>query len=65
MSVTILEALQNADYNLRHNGTLGISLAKEQLHNAVELLDKDYDINTPIEPLLGKYGSVEDVPENE
>ena len=65
MGVTILEALQNADYNLRHNGMMGTIIAKEQLHNAVELLNKDYDINTSVEPLLEKYGSVEDVPENE
>ena len=35
-----MEALQNADYNLRNNGELGAILAKEQLHNATVLLDK-------------------------
>ena len=38
-------------------------LAKEQLHNATVLLDKGYNIWTEVEPLLEKYGTVEDVPE--
>jgi hypothetical protein len=40
MSVSIMEALQNADYNLRNNGGLGAMLAKEQLHNATVLPTK-------------------------
>jgi len=63
MSVSIMEALQNADYNLRNNGGLGAMLAKEQLHNATVLLDKGYNIWTEVEPLLEKYETVEDVPE--
>ncbi len=65
MSVSIMEALQNADYNLRNSGGLGAMLAKEQLHNATVLLDKGYNIWTEVEPLLEKYGSVENVPEKE
>lgn len=64
MSVSIMEALQNADYNLRNNGGLGIILAKEQLHNATVLLDKGYGIWVEVEPLIEKYGSVDNVPEN-
>lgn len=63
MSVSILEALQNADYNLKNNGAIGIVLAKEQLHNATVLLDKGYNIWTEVDPLLAKYNTVEDVPE--
>lgn len=62
MSVSILEALQNADFNLSHNGQLGALIAKEQLHNACTLLEKGYDIETQVEPLLLKYGDVENVP---
>lgn len=51
MSVSIMEVLQNADYNLRNNGGLGTMLAKEQLHNATVLLDKGYNIWTEFEPL--------------
>ena len=61
---TILEALQNADYNLQHNGIIGVVLAKEQLHNSVVLLDLGYDLNTEIEQLLNKYDKIEDVPKN-
>ena len=63
MSVSILEALQNAEYNLR-NPIQGLfhNLAAIQLHNAIELLSKGYDIYDQVEPLLEKYGTVEVVP---
>jgi len=65
MSVSIIEALRNADYNLDNciKGLPLLPLVKEQLHNAVELLDKGYDIWTQVEPLLEKWGDVENVPE--
>lgn len=65
MSVSILEALQNADYNLDNAMKMPmlLPLVKEQLHNATTLLDKGYGIWTEVEPLLEKWGSVEDVPE--
>ena len=66
MSVTIKEALQNADYIFRNNMSFGevvIILAKGQLHNAVVLLEKGYDLYDKVEPLLEKYGDVENVPE--
>jgi hypothetical protein len=62
MSVSILEALQNADYNIRNNGSIGIMLAKEQLHNAVSLLEKGYGIDDQVEPLLEQYGSIDKIP---
>jgi hypothetical protein len=58
MSVSILEALQNADYNMQHNGQIGY-----ELHNSVILLEKGYPLNTEIEPLLEEYGDVDNVPE--
>ena len=63
MSVSILECLQSADVNLTNNGVLGSMLAKLQVHNATVLLEKGYNIWTEVEPLLEKYGTVEDVPE--
>lgn len=65
MSVSIMEALQNADYNLDNAMKMPMLLpmVKEQLHNATILLDKGYNIWTEVEPLLEKYGSVENVPE--
>lgn len=65
MSVSILEALAGADYNLQHNGLLGLQIAKAQVHNATILLEKGYSIHEEIESLLEKYGTVEDVPEKE
>uniref|UniRef100_A0A6M3LBL9 Uncharacterized protein n=1 Tax=viral metagenome TaxID=1070528 RepID=A0A6M3LBL9_9ZZZZ len=66
MSVTILEALENANYNLNNVNVLGMALlplAKEQLNNAVVLLEKGYGLYDKVEPLLEKYGDVENVPE--
>ena len=67
MSVSIMEALQNADYNLDNAMKMPmlLPLVKEQLHNATVLLDKGYSIWDEVEPLLEKYGSVADVPEKE
>ena len=62
MSVTILEALQNAEYNFNQNHGFVIAIAKDQLHNAITLLEKGYGIYDKVEPLLEKYGSIKDVP---
>lgn len=65
MSVSIMEALQSANINLDNcmKGLPLLPLVKEQLNNAVTLLDKGYDIWDEVEPLLEKYGSLENVPE--
>lgn len=65
MSVSILEALENADYNLTNNGAIGAQLAQEQLHNAVILLEKGYDLHEQVEPLLAEHGNIENVPEKD
>jgi len=63
MCVSILEALQNADYNLRTNSGYGIThIARSQLHNALTLLEKSYPLHTLVEPLLEKYDKIENVP---
>ena len=67
MAVTIFESLENANYNLDNVKIMGfgiIPLIKAQLNNAVTLLEKGYDLETEVEPLIEKYGSVEDVPDN-
>jgi len=67
MAVTILEALQNANYNLDNVKKIGMALlplVKDQLNNAVVLLEKGYSIDTEVEPLLEKYGNVDSVPES-
>jgi len=65
MSVTILEALQNANYNLDNcmKGLPLLPLVKEQLYNATELLDKGYPLHTEVEPLLEEHGGVDSVPD--
>ena len=64
MSVTILETLENADCNLQQDSMLGLAVAKSQIHNAVVLLRKGYDLEgTEVEPLLTRYVLVENVPE--
>jgi len=67
MSVTILEALQNASYNLSAGQAHRViyNLARRQLHNAVTLLEKGYNVTDLVEPLLEEYGEVENVPEKE
>lgn len=65
MSVSILEALENANYNLDNLAKMPmlLPLVKEQLNNAIVLLEKGYGIWEQVEPLLEKYGDVENVPE--
>ena len=65
MSVSIMEALQNANHNIDNLKTMPmlLPLVKEQLNNAATLLEKGYSIWDEVEPLLEKYGDVENVPE--
>lgn len=65
MAVTILEALQNAKINLVDNRGHGFAevLGREQLRNAVELLEKGYPLRTMVDPLLEQYGDVHLVPD--
>lgn len=68
MSVSILEALQNAEHNLKNMRVVGmglIPLVLGQLHNAVTLLEKGYGTEEEVEPLLEEYGKAENVPEKE
>ena len=63
MSVTIMEALQNGDYNLKLGGTIQLHVAKSQIHNAVTLLDKGYGLEDNITELLDGHAEPELVPE--
>ena len=60
-----MECLQNANYNLSNAVKIPMlmPMVQQQLNNAVQLLDKGYDIWEEVEPLLEKYGDVENVPE--
>lgn len=65
MSVSILEALQCAELNIENGKRIPpiLDLAKEQLHNAIVLLEKGYPITAHVEDLLDGHDSVEDVPQ--
>ncbi len=64
MSVTIHECLQNAHYNLcEAKIAMQHTMGKEQLNNAVTLLNKGYSLEDEVEPLLEQYGSAENVPD--
>jgi hypothetical protein len=65
MAVTILEALQNAHFNLVEQNIPGISdrMGKAQLTNAVELLNKGYGLDEEVEPLFERYGSLDAIPD--
>ncbi len=67
MSVSILEALMNAEHNLGNLTRMPMlmPMVKSQLHNSITLLEKGYGIWDEVEPLLEKYGDVENVPEKE
>lgn len=65
MAVSIMECLQNANYNLENAIRIPMLLpmVREQLNNAVNLLDKGYGIWEEVETLLERYGSIDNVPE--
>jgi len=67
MSVTIIECLQNANYNLKNIAKMPMLLpmVQEQLNNGIALLEKGYGIYEEVEPLLEYYGNVDDVPDKE
>lgn len=59
---TIRDTLENANYNLQNNGKIGESLGKQQLHNAVTLIEKGYSLETDIDELLSIHKSIENIP---
>ena len=64
MEITIMDILKAADYNLGQDRMME-PVAREQLHNAITLLDQGYDLydTVDVDALAAKYGSLEDVPE--
>lgn len=64
---TILEALQNANYNLDNAMKMQalLPIVKAQLNNAVTLLEKGYNLDDDIETVVQIYGLLEDVPDKD
>ena len=60
---TIIETLEYAYFNLVESSiNMSHLIGKDQLKNAINLLDKGYDLDTNIEELINRYGSVENTP---
>ena len=61
----IMDILENAEYNL-NIGSMR-SIARDQLHNAIIMLNKGYDLydTVDVDALSDQYGSLENVPEKE
>lgn len=66
MSLSILEVLQNAKYNIVENAGVPVaySIGKVQLVNAVTMLEKGYSPDEDFDTVMGDNESVEDVPES-
>lgn len=60
---TILEALENAEHNIKAKSYFQLEVAEAQVHNARVLLEKGYGIYTEIEPLVEEYKGADNVPE--
>ncbi len=65
MSVNIFQALQNAEINLRGKLDTQRQIGMSQLHNAIVLIEKGYELGDDIDALLATYGSAEYAPEKE
>ena len=66
MSISILEALENAEYNLCQGKTeINKVIGIDQLHNAVTLLLKGYGLDDDIEAVFAEYESLDGAPNKE
>lgn len=65
MSVSILETLQNAKINLVDNAGFPPiqAIGRNQLVNALTLLEKGYPLETEIDPILEAHPNPESAPE--
>lgn len=64
MSVTILEALRNAQINLVDNAQsqIAVHIGRVQLNNAIVLLDKGYSPSDDFDEVMGDCEDVNAVP---
>lgn len=52
MAHTIMDVLKNAEYNLNNNNPFSIMVGREQLSNAVRLLEEGYNLDDEFEQEL-------------
>jgi len=57
---SVMEALENAEYNLTSG--FGTKIALSQLRNAIALLQKGYSIDDDIEEIVSEYGDIDKAP---
>jgi len=62
---TILEALQNAKFNLIDNGGVGLPgiIGRKQLANAVILLEKEFPIDYVMDGVMDAFPNLNDAPD--
>ena len=60
--MTIMEWLENAEYNLGSPYPNSKLMASEQLRNAIFLLAQGYSVDTNVDQLISKYGSIDSIP---
>lgn len=46
---TVREALENAHYNLKFNGAIGLVIGRDQLENVMDALDAGKDLDDELE----------------
>lgn len=64
MPVSIISLLQSADYNLQHYFPHAFEQAREQLHTAVTLIDRGYNLDEDIDldDLISRYNIIDNIP---
>jgi len=70
MSITIMDALKNAKYNLTEDVWIFLcdpvlNIAISQVKNAVTLLEKNYNLDDCIDDIFKEYGEIDNVPKKQ
>jgi len=60
--MTIMDWLENAEYNIGSPYPNSTLIALEQLRNAIVLLAHGYSVHANVDELISRYGSVESIP---
>ena len=60
--MTIMDWLENAEYNIGSPYPNSTLMALEQLQNAILLLGRGYSVHTNVDELISRYGSVDSIP---
>jgi len=60
--MTIMDWLENAEYNLGSPYPNSTLIALEQLQNAILLLGRGYSVYTDADELINRYGSIDSIP---